>query len=92
MVFKFQFLLFISIPDFSTGAYINYFVDTEKLIGFNYKCRTTELLHGITGKLYEVGCNPEYAANQTYFAPKTQDAATIMCIRYEADYNRLGLI
>ena len=95
VVFIFPFLLFILIPDFSNGANINYFVDMEKVITFPYKCITTELLHGVTGKLYEVGCYPEYDAfayNQTFFAPKTQDAATILCVRYHTDYKLHGLI
>ena len=52
----------------------------EKVITFPYKCITTELLHGVTGKLYEVGCYPEYTTNQKFFAPKTQDEATIFCV------------
>ena len=73
-------LLFMPIPHFSTGADIYYFYDNGNVIQFHYNCSTTELLLGVSDQLYEVGCYPEYPSNQTFFAPKTQDAATVLCV------------
>ena len=33
----------------------------------------------VTDQQYEVGCYPDYRTNQKFFAPKNQDAATILC-------------
>ena len=73
-------LSFIPIPHFSTYAQIYYFIDNGKTIIFQYNCNTTELLLGVTDQLYDVGCYPEYTTNQTFFAPKTQEAATVLCV------------
>ena len=78
--YQFGFLFFIPISVFSTKAAIIYSIGNRKSFPFHYNCSTTELLLGVTDQLYEVDCYPEYTTNQKFFAPKTQDEATIFCV------------
>ena len=50
-----------------------------ELIPFTYKCNQTEVMLGPLDQLYQVGCYPIYYENETFSAPKNQDAATIFC-------------
>ena len=70
------FHLFITIPDFSRWAKISYLTQTRTTITFSYNCRT---ILEATDQQYEVACNPSYDTNQAFFAPRNQDAATILC-------------
>ena len=79
VLFILPFLLSIRISDFSYEAKIFYFTPSGEGIWFNYICNTTELLLGPNNQQYEINCYPKYNTNQTFFAPKNQDAATILC-------------
>ena len=69
----------VAILDFSEQANIFYFLPSGELIPFTYKCNQTEVMHGPLDQLYQVGCYPIYYKNETFSAPKIQDAATIFC-------------
>ena len=55
-----------------------YGVAGQETISFQYVCNTTAL--EVSDRQYEFRCYPKYHTNQTFFAPKNQDAATILCI------------
>ena len=46
---------------------------------FTYECNQTEVMLRPLDQLYQVGCYPIYYENETFSAPKNQDAATIFC-------------
>ena len=55
-----------------------YGIAGQQTISFQYVCNTTAL--EVSDRQYEFRCYPKYHTNQTFSAPKNQDAATILCI------------
>ena len=61
-----------------------YGVAGQETISFQYVCNTTAL--EVSDRQYEFRCYPKYHTNQTFFAPKNQDAATILCKKNNTAY------